>query len=225
MDTKNNTILVFDLDDTLYKEIDFLKSAYNEIAIFLSKITKISFELLFENMVAFYKCDLNAFKEIIHKYGIKEVSVDCLITMYRNHKPQIYLKDDIKNWLITIKKNVYKVGLITDGRCVQQQNKIEALGLTNYFDAVIISEAFGTEKPNLKNFSYFEETFGKKLHYIYVGDNTHKDFIAPNILGWQTICLLDEGENIHKQSFEGDLLQQPKHIIKSLSEISSLLLK
>ena len=27
-----NKVVVFDLDDTLYKEVDFLKSAYNEIA-------------------------------------------------------------------------------------------------------------------------------------------------------------------------------------------------
>jgi len=27
-----DTVVVFDLDDTLYKEIDFLKSAYKEVA-------------------------------------------------------------------------------------------------------------------------------------------------------------------------------------------------
>jgi putative hydrolase of the HAD superfamily len=35
-----------------------------------------------------------------------------------------------------------------------------------------------------------------------VADNVSKDFIAPNIMGWQTICLIDNGKNIHKQQFE-----------------------
>ena len=33
----NNTHIVFDLDDTLYKEIDFVKSAYNYINNYINK--------------------------------------------------------------------------------------------------------------------------------------------------------------------------------------------
>ena len=43
-----NKVIVFDLDDTLYKEIDFLKSAYLEIA---SIVDKDHCETLYDNMI------------------------------------------------------------------------------------------------------------------------------------------------------------------------------
>ena len=44
-----NKVVVFDLDDTLYKEIDFLKSAYKEIA------TSIGNPELIQQMLEWYK--------------------------------------------------------------------------------------------------------------------------------------------------------------------------
>ena len=163
--------------------------------------------------------------EIINKYYLndEDIVVDDLITLYRNHKPQIRLNHKNEHLLFRLKEKVFKVGLITDGRSTQQRNKIHALGLSDYFDDVIISEEFGTEKPSLKNFKYFEDKYSDALNYIYVGDNTSKDFIAPNALGWHSICLLDDGKNIHKQSFELEKKNQPSKIITDLLEIELVL--
>lgn len=211
--------MIFDLDDTLYKELDFLKSAYKEIAICLSKETNVHFQVILNGMMVFYNSGLNAFKEILDAYGIQNICVDDLISIYRNHKPQISLNKPVKNMLFRLKETVFKVGVITDGRSVQQRNKIEALGLSDYFDDIIISEEFGSEKPNKANYVYFENQYGGDMNYIYVGDNTHKDFLAPNALGWHTICLLDDGHNIHKQSFELDNSKLPKQCITHVLDL------
>jgi putative hydrolase of the HAD superfamily len=55
--------------------------------------------------------------------------------------------------------------------------------------------------------------------YVYIADNTQKDFITPNKLGWTTICLLDKGQNIHKQNFELSNEYLPKFTINSFEEI------
>ena len=65
----------------------------------------------------------------------------------------------------------------------------------------VISEDFGSEKPALANFEYFMKRYPGCSDFTYVGDNPDKDFIAPNTLGWETICLRDDGRNIHKQEF------------------------
>ncbi len=223
MITKNRTVLVFDLDDTLYKEIDFLKSAYKEIAFFLTKKNKVSFDLIYTGMIGFYYNNLNVFDEVLKKHAVKDISVEDLIEIYRNHKPQIHLMESLEDFLLKLKGKVFKVGLITDGRTFQQKNKIYALGLSDYFDDIIISEEFGSEKPDIKNYKYFEDKYGEEINYIYVGDNTNKDFIAPNKLGWQTLCLLDNGNNIHKQSFDLDENKKPKFVIDSLLEIELFL--
>ena len=55
----------------------------------------------------------------------------------------------------------------------------------------------------------------------YVGDNLKKDFIAPNMLGWLTVCLKDDGRNIHRQEVE-DLEEgmRPKRWIEGLGAFS-----
>ena len=225
MVTKNNTILVFDLDDTLYKEIDFLKSAFKEIAIFLSNETAVDFELIFNDMVVYYNSGLDTFREIINAYSIKTYCVEDLLMIYRRHKPQIHFKASENDILQKLKQMVFKVGLITDGRSIQQRNKIEALGLSGYFDDIIISEEFGTEKPHTNNYVHFVEKYGDMMNYVYVGDNIKKDFIAPNSLGWATICIQDNGQNIHKTPKEVSMLQSPQFTIHELSQLIPVILE
>ncbi|WP_100611531.1 HAD family hydrolase [Confluentibacter lentus] len=220
---KSKTVLVFDLDDTLYKEIDFLKSAFKDIASYLSSIKNKPSEIILSDMKQYYESGLNVFDSILETYEISHVSKKDLTHMYRNHKPQISMSQELMVLLIKLKKAVFKVGLITDGRSTQQRNKIEALGLSGYFDDIIISEEFGSEKPNINNFKFFVDKYGTSLRYVYVGDNTKKDFIAPNYLNWCTICLMDNGKNIHKQSFDLDITNKPHYVINDLNEIEAIL--
>ncbi|MFH6769227.1 HAD family hydrolase [Gaetbulibacter aquiaggeris] len=223
---KNNTmVVVFDLDDTLYQEIDFLKSAFQEISDILSKEVAESAETLYRYMLQCYKTGGDTFQTVIETYGVQKYNLTDLVAIYRNHYPDIALSHDTQDVLNSIKKEAYKVGLITDGRALQQHHKLKALGLQDYFDATVISESFGSSKPDARNYEYYETLFGVTYHYVYVGDNTNKDFIAPNALGWTTVCLKDKGRNIHKQEFKGDDSKQPQFVIRHLSELSSLLFK
>lgn len=225
MDIRNNIILIFDLDDTLYKEIDYLKSAYKEISLVISNKINRSKDAIFNEMIESYFNGLNVFETILDKYQIKDIMIKDLIFMYRNHKPKIYLNENTNKVLLELKKKVFKTGLITDGRSMQQRNKISALGLSDYFDEIIISDEFGSEKPDIKNFKYFINKYGEDKNYLYVGDNVKKDFITPNKMGWNTICLIDNGNNIHKQDFNIEIILRPKFVIKDLIEIKKVLKK
>jgi putative hydrolase of the HAD superfamily len=225
MITNKKYVVVLDLDDTLYNEIDFLKSAFQEIASCISDEINKPSKLIFSEMMEYYENGLNVFDEIITLNNLKKVSTDDMLGIYRNHKPLIKLTNSAHNVLLNIKNEAFKVGLITDGRSMQQRNKINALGLTDYFDDIIISEEFGSEKPNINNFKYFEDKYGNTCEYVYVGDNVKKDFMAPNGLGWITICLLDNGKNIHKQSFGLEKNGHPFYKVNELKEITEILFK
>ncbi len=54
--------------------------------------------------------------------------------------------------------------------------------------------------------------------YCYIGDNTEKDFIAPNALGWKTICLKQNSDNVHRQSFSVEKEKMPQYVVGSISE-------
>lgn len=219
-----NKVIVFDLDDTLYKELDYLISAYKEIseklASFLnSQVTK---DEIFDEMYSFYGLGKNTFVEILEKHQIKNVLIDDLLFIYRNHFPQIKLEESIENLLIKLKEQVFRLGIITDGRSNQQRNKIFSLSIEKYFEHIIISEEFGTEKPDLRNFKYFEKMY-PNCKYVYVGDNIKKDFVAGNQLGWTTICLLDNGRNIHHQQFDLSEEFLPNYCINNLIEIINII--
>jgi putative hydrolase of the HAD superfamily len=62
------------------------------------------------------------------------------------------------------------------------------------------------------------------VNYYYVGDNTSKDFVAPNRLGWTTICLLDDGRNIHKQDFSLPQDMLPQHKISKIRDIENIII-
>lgn len=213
-------VVIFDLDDTLFNEIDFLISAYNEISQFLSNYQGVnkSKNEIFDYMHSLYLRKKNPFEQVISFLNIKNIKTSDLLEIYRNHLPNISLNDDVIEVLDYLKYHKFIIGLITDGRSIQQRNKIKALNLENFISALVISEEFGSEKPNLENFKFFEKKFPNS-NYTYVGDNINKDFIAPNQLNWDTICLLNNGKNIHSQNVLLPDSYLPKKYIKNIIEI------
>ena len=211
-------VLVFDLDDTLYKEIDFLKSAYWQIAN-RPGVEGDAKNVFCEMMSAYYRHD-NVFQCFISNFCPHE-TVAHLLDIYRNHQPHISLSSDTAETLERL-SSVATLAIITDGRSVTQRNKIAALRLNRFFpDAdILISEETRYEKPSKQPFRMLMDRYPHSS-YSYIGDNTSKDFIAPNKLGWDTICLKDNGQNIHPQDFGLPIIFRPQRIVDSLSELYS----
>lgn len=211
----SNSCVVFDLDDTLYKEIDFLKSAYRQIALYLEPLIG---KNIYKEMLALYSTKNNVFESVITKYKLKITSSE-LIEMYRFHSPNIKCSPHVIAFLKSLKKKNCKLGIITDGRTITQQNKIKSLKINDLIDFIVISEAFGSEKPNEKNYLFFENLLGKNYSYTYIGDNIKKDFVSANHLGWQTIGIKDNGKNIHSQFVTVEQNFYPQKFISSFKEL------
>lgn len=202
-------IVVFDLDDTLYKEEDYLKSAYRKIAY------EIGLDVS-DEMYEWYKSGHNAFQLLIDKYDLS-VSTSDLLDIYRYHKPDISLLPDAKNFLNRLMSSNVSIGIISDGRSKTQRNKLNSLGL-DWIKDVIISEEFGSEKPSEANYRYFMDKY-PGFRFSYLADNIKKDFVTPNRLGWNTICLKDDGRNIHKQDLTVAQNYMPMVTISSFDEL------
>ncbi|MBJ7882699.1 HAD family hydrolase [Gelidibacter salicanalis] len=209
-----HTVVVFDLDDTLYNELDFLKSAYKSIAIFLENK---NWKPLYSKLFSLYRCKLNVFEFIVTTYSVE---MELLIEMYKDHQPDIHVFDGVIETFEAIKSKNGKIGIITDGRSKTQRTKIKCLGIAKYIDELIISDEIGSEKPSKTNFELIEKSlFGKT--YYYIADNLKKDFLAPNELGWQSIALVDNGKNIHFQSHECENEKNlPQDYILNFKEIN-----
>ncbi len=223
--------ICFDLDDTLYKEIDYLKSAFIEIAEYAAvqctgcsdSVTVLAIKA-YNRMFDAYREGLNAFEELNKFLGLS-LPISDYLYIYRNHKPKIALSEDVVRTLDELQAWGIRIGLITDGREIQQRNKIEALGLCKWIDekGMVISEEFGSEKPAMANYAYFMKRYPECHDFTYVGDNLKKDFIAPNALGWLTVCLKDDGRNIHRQEID-DIEEgmMPKRWIEDLQKLTTI---
>ena len=184
--------LVLDLDDTLYSEISYLHSAYRFIAAKISAEP----EVLSAHMLQQYYAGENVFEQLVHGYGVDKTT---LLDWYRFHQPDISLYPAVLETLDSYKAD-YQYAVITDGRSKTQRNKLHALGLMPYLNSIVISEEIGSEKPSAANYEKVMWDLQCE-HYIYVGDNLKKDFVSAKHLGWTTICLKDQGQNIHQQDF------------------------
>lgn len=207
--------IVFDLDDTLVKEMDYLRSAFRAIATHADKAN----DALFDEMLRWYRSKEDVFGNLILRYG--HLQKDELKHMYRQHIPSFDPLSENRQILLDIKKSGHTLGLVSDGFSVTQRNKIRALGIEHIFDLIVISEEFGSEKPNEANFKIFHQ-FGNAECY-YISDNVNKDFIGPKRLGWTTVCLLDDGQNIHAQDFDKPEAYLPDYRITHLSELAAML--
>ena len=177
-------VVVFDLDDTLYDEIEFVKSGFQEIDNYLKNsfgnknYYNFMWQLFLKNGSG------KIFDYLIEEFKLN-IDIQKLIEIYRFHRPNISLPISSKKILENLYKNV-DISLITDGHYITQQNKFQVLGLEKYIEFPIFTDFYNTKKPDLKPFKIVMEKFPNK-RYIYIADNPKKDFIAPKKLGWKTI--------------------------------------
>jgi len=170
-------VIVFDLDDTLYDEIDFVKSGFKEVSEYLGD--KKYFDFMWKEFLK--NGSGKIFNKLIEEFNL-DISLNKLIEIYRFHFPDISLPKESKD-ILEFTKN-YKTALISDGHYIMQKNKYNALKLN--LDYPIFTDFYHTKKPESKPFLMVMDKF-KDKNYIYISDNPKKDFLAPKKLGWITI--------------------------------------
>ena len=169
--------VIFDLDDTLYSETEYVRSGYKKIA------DKLGMPELEEELWSAFLKHEPAIDVVLEKHGLSDRKAEAL-GIYRNKDPDIHPYPGALEMLKRIEKSK-KVAIITDGRPEGQRAKLRALGLEKV-PFVITDELGGVEyrKPNPKAFKMMFEKLNTLPEYAaYIGDNIHKDFIAPEKLG------------------------------------------
>lgn len=176
--------VVFDLDDTLYSEKEYVKSGYKAVAAYLGD------KKFADKLWEYFESKKPAIDELLSEIGRIDEKERCL-EVYREHSPTIELYNGVAEIIKGLKSNGIKVGIITDGRVSGQKKKIEALGLDELVDDIIITDELGGiqfRKPCDIAFRIIQNRW--RIPYeqiIYIGDNPAKDFTAPKKLGMRSI--------------------------------------
>ncbi len=177
--------VIFDLDDTLYDEKDYVRSGYKAVESYLGESGAA------DAMWKAFEEGKPAIDAYLAAVGRGSEKTACL-EVYREHTPEIKLREGAAELLTALKSKGVKIGIITDGRVSGQEKKLAALGLYDMADDIIITDSLGGvqfRKPNDISFRIMQNRWRIPFEQlIYIGDNPAKDFQAPNQLGMAHIC-------------------------------------
>lgn len=208
--------IVWDLDDTLYAERDFVHSAFQEI---IRRFPMVSIAYDAESLTGMALHGKKPMELLVENFSM--FKKEELLTIYRNHHPNIQLKEHSLECLEHFKQIGHKQVLVTDGRSITQRNKIKALGIESFFDDIFISEERGWCKPDIQIYNKIASDFlaGK---FFVIADNPTKDFVTPNALGWTTVMLLAMADNVHGQNLPDDNNYHPSIQISTLASLIAI---
>ena len=218
-------IIVFDLDDTLYDEISYVKSSLFEVASYLEEKLQISKDILNTdlNEVLENNGRGNVFDIVLSNYGVySKTEVKKCLSIYRNNTPKIKLFNQAISCLDRFE--YYRKYLVTDGNKIVQRKKITALNLNKYFSKSLPTHDFGivNSKPSTYVFNKILEWENSSPNQlVYIGDNPKKDFINLKKEGFKTIRVLTGYyKNLRlNPEFEAD------YLVNSLDEIDIKLIE
>lgn len=187
-------VTVFDLDDTLYPERDYVKSGFHAAARWLEAARGVPAAMFFEACWGLFESGLRGrtFDEVLARLDANGPGVvEGLIAAYRDHEPEgLVLFDDAR---AALDRSAARgpLGLITDGPLGVQRAKARALGVEPRFAALVYSDALGGRdawKPSPRPFLEVMRLLDAPGEACaYVADNPRKDFKAPRALGWRTV--------------------------------------
>ncbi len=216
---------MFDLDDTLYHEIDFVHSGFRAVSDLFALNYKLESEHLYAKMLQ--ELELHGrgsvFDNTLKHFGIHtKNAVKRAISVYRLHIPDITLPKESVAILEYFKGQNIPLYIVTDGNKIVQANKFKALGLQIFIDKCFITHRYGKihAKPSAYCFlkiAKLQDTGFSEI--VYIADNINKDFVGIKQLGFQTV-------QIRQGMFEHAQKPQEFHAhseIQSLLELKNIL--
>lgn len=216
--------IVFDLDDTLYLETDYVRSGFVQVGAFVERRFGVGgfFEVAWELFLQGQRKDI--FDRTLRHLRLPagRSIVGELVDSYRNHLPDISMTVDSLHCLETLRSR-FILALITDGPLASQHNKARALKLHRWMSLQIFTDGWGNEfcKPHRRAFLAVQEHTGSAADQcMYVGDNPKKDFSGPSRLGWMTARVRRPG-GLHSDAYSHDY--EPSHQFTDLIALSKFL--
>ncbi|HHU75810.1 MAG TPA: HAD hydrolase-like protein [Firmicutes bacterium] len=223
--------VLFDLDDTLYPEITFVKSGFKAVASYLRLQCKnlgYGEQDIFDKLMQYLKIygRGKVFDYFLNGFDLDvEYYVPLLVHAYRTHALDISLYPGAATVLQNLRCRGFALGIITDGMASVQKRKLEALGLKKMVDVIICTDEIGKDfwKPSTIPYKialdYLNVRPGRA---IYVGNDITKDFIGARAINMHTVQI--KHKNVAAQDEEGiGDAYKADYVIHALGEIYEIL--
>lgn len=187
-------IVVFDVDNTLYEEVRYVRSGFRAVAQYLDRTFGVPALPASKFMWDMLQSEGRGriFDLVLRRHNLySKKNVRSCLSIYRLHRPTIVLDADARRCLRRFRH--HPIYIVTDGNTHTQKRKIEALGLTNIVKKAFITHHYGRKhaKPSpycFEKIAMLENVSSSSV--VYIGDDPKKDFVGLKPLGFKTIRVL-----------------------------------
>jgi putative hydrolase of the HAD superfamily len=198
--------VLFDLDDTLYPEREFVDGGFHAVARLLAGLTGRSEADLTERLWTLHLRDGRGrlFDSLLAELGLDTADAGDLIPacllVYRAHPTALTASPGAEVSLERLRARGLRTGVISDGNAAVQSRKLAGLpAIVALLDLVVLTEDLGPghAKPSPVPFQVACRLLDvAPSATIYVGNDPRKDFVGARSAGLRTIRigpLPDEG--------------------------------
>ena len=217
--------ILFDLDDTLYDEREFVRSALRDVASFVAERSGINADELHIELQEILDAEGRGavFDQLLQKHRLPKSWVEPMLYVYRTCIPSLDLFPDAAVLLQTLREQRIRTGIVTDGASLVQANKVRALRLESLIDVIVYTDSLGAgaSKPATVGFEVALELLNAEPEgSFYIANDVRKDFVAPRRLGMSGILVSRRMLGV----LEGlPPSHQPDHVVWDMADLLSYL--
>ncbi len=147
---------------------------------------------------------------------VDEEHLDALWSEYLMHYSNSWVAfDDAHAVLSELKASGYKLGVLTNGQQSQQEAKLKAMGIADFFDVVLAIGTVDAMKPDPRAFAHLCRNLGcDPSEVLFVGDDVDYDVRPAIQSGLHAVWLNKAGKQV-----PADIIAN----VQSLSELKEIL--
>jgi len=184
--------VVFDMDDTLYPYRRFVASGFAAVAAHVERTCRIDRRKVLRSLLrasrgAARGREIQACQQ---ECGISPALLPALMSVMKHHQPSLSLPRSVVNVLRTLRRDGWRLGVLTNGPREIQARKVAALGVARYVDTVIYATEHGSRlgKPDPEPFNIALARLGVPASStVFVGDDEVCDVIGGAGAGLSTV--------------------------------------
>jgi HAD superfamily hydrolase (TIGR01549 family) len=201
------TTILFDLDDTLFDHAGTAWATLAATAAGRASLQGVPIAELYgrysealeelhpqvmTGRISYLAARQERFQRLLAPYEptVTVVEVTLLAEQYYEHYQQLRRPVAGALALLRALKPAYKIGIVTNNRTAEQQEKLRYLGLSEVVDALITSEEVGVLKPDPRIYQVALERLGARpAETVMVGDNWQADVVGALAVGIRPLWL------------------------------------
>ncbi|HET9505467.1 MAG TPA: HAD family hydrolase [Hymenobacter sp.] len=201
------TTILFDLDDTLFDHIGTARATLAATAAGRAALRGVSVEDLYvryselleelhpqvmTGRISYQEARQQRFARLLAPYEptVSAEEASEFAQYYYGHYQQLRRPVAGAQALLQALKPTYKIGIVTNNRLAEQQEKLWHLGMSELVDALITSEEVGVLKPDARIYEVALARLGASpAQTVMVGDNWQADVVGALAVGIRPVWL------------------------------------